>query len=668
MRYMLLVILLLVIHSAAGPVQPLQAQSTDGCPPTVPLPLAVGGQGRVVPGGTANRVRSTPSTSGEVVFQIAAGSVFDVIGEAECSDGYRWWQVRHQGQEGWTVEGTDEEYFLEILAPETDATSTAGPTAQPADCALEPRLVIGREGQVITDKPSRLRSTPSTDGAQVGQLQPRTVVSILDGPVCANGIQWWEVSVGELSGWTAEGLDGEYFLELVEIVPTPTRPTPTASVTPAATATSVGCEMEPLLAVGREGRLIVSTPSRVRATPSTDGAQVGQLQPQTIFSILSGPTCRDGINWWKVSVGELSGWTAEGLNGIYFLELVEIVPTATPAYIGLPNPGEVSWNSDGTRVAVGTDDGIFVYDASDWTKAPTQILAESRIISLAFAPNNPDLIAVSSQASGECGEDEGETVSGVFVYDLDADAVATMIRELSGCGGDHISQLQFSADGTILITNSSGQFVSYSLPDGEQALHIAPHNFSGFPAFDQIVISEDGSQVALAQTISGAEGNVGYLFRANYSDGELIGFEDGRITRVVTALAFSDDASQIIIGDEIGSLRTYTRPEDSESFSDYNSFIRGNRSTTSNRINAIAIGPEGEIVTAESDPHAIVRVFHPDSLQAITNYVAGQSTTAALDLDFNPDSSLLAVTIDDTVHILDTSDYSLVAELVLQRN
>lgn len=561
MRYMLLVILLLVMHSAAGPVQPLQAQSTDGCPPTVPLPLAVGGQGRVVPGGTANRVRSTPSTSGEVVFQIAAGSVFDVIGEAECSDGYRWWQIRYQGQEGWTVEGTDEEYFLEILAPETDATSTAGPTAQPSDCALEPRLVIGREGQVITDTPSRLRSTPSTDGAQVGQLQPRTVVSILDGPVCANGIQWWEVSVGELSGWTAEGLDGEYFLELVEIV-----------------------------------------------------------------------------------------------------------PTATPAYIGLPNPGEVTWNSDGTRVAVGTDDGIFVYDASDWTKAPTRIMAESRILSLAFVPDQPDLIAVSSQAMDtECGE-ESENISGLYIYDLDADDVSVMIRELTGCGGDHISQLQFSADGTILITNSSGQFVSYSLPDGEQALHIAPYDFGGFPAFDQIVISEDGSQVALAQTISGAEGNVGYLFRANYSDGELIGFEDGRITRVVTALAFSDDASQIIIGDEIGSLRTYSRPEDSDSFSDYNSFIRGNRSTTSNRINAIAIGPDGQIVTAESDPHAIVRVFHPDSLQAITNYAAGQSTTAALDLDFNPDSSLLAVIVDDTVHILGSSDYSLVAELVLQRN
>ncbi len=666
MRHMFLAILLLVISSSISTIQPTYAQGTDGCPPTDPLPLVVGGQGRVVPGGTSNRVRAMPSTSGDVVFQIASGTVFEVIGEAECSGGYRWWQIRSQGQEGWTVEGSDDEYFLETVsaAPVTTATP---PPAQSDDCALATRLAVGREGRVITDTPSRVRRTPSTDGAQVGQLQPRTVIAILDGPVCANGINWWQVSVGDLMGWTAEGLDGEYFIELLDIVPTATPAASTTVGTPPP-AQSDGCALATRLAVGREGRLITDTPSRLRRIPSTDGAQVGQLQPRTVFAIVDGPVCANGINWWQISVGELMGWTAEGLDGEYFIELMEIVPTATPAYIGLPNPTEISWNSDGTRVAVGTDDGIFVYDASDWTQPPTQILADSRIFSLAFTPDNPDLIAVSLQAMGTgCGE-ESETVSGVFVYDLDAEEIATMVRELKGCAVDHVSQLQYSADGSILITNSGGTFVAYALPEEGYDRVIPPFNFGGFPMFDEMVISGDGSKVALAQTISDAEGDRGYLSWADYSSGRLIGFEDDLITQVVTALAFSDDGNRIIIGDEIGSLRTYTRPDDAEDYTDYKSFIRGNRSTTSNRINAIGIGPEGEIVTAESDPHAIVRVFEPNSLQAITNYAAGQSTFAALDLDFNPDRSLLAVLVDDTVHILDTSDYTLVEELVVKRN
>lgn len=334
-----------------------------------------------------------------------------------------------------------------------------------------------------------------------------------------------------------------------------------------------------------------------------------------------------------------------------------------------PQPNELVWNSDGTRIAVGTErDGIFIYDAEDLASPPAQIFAGARVLSLAFVPNIPHQLAVSilSPNPEGCAAEDDHPKSGLFVYDLDAGEIALMISDLTGgCGIDMITQLQFNADGTILTTNTSGQFVSYAFPTGEFSLHVAPYDFIGsYPMFDVVTISGDGSLLALAQTV---DDDHSYLFRADYSSGELVGFEDGRITRIVTALALSYDGNRIVIGDAVGSLRTYFRPEGAPNFSQYQEVIRTERSSTSNRINAIAILPNGAIVTAESDPQAVVRVFDPETLTEIMSFVGGETTTAALDLAFNPGGSLLAVLVDDTVRILDTSDYSQLANLSLQQ-
>lgn len=109
-------------------VNAVNAQETDGCPATAPLPLDSGSRGRVIPGQGANRVRDLPSTSGAVLYQIDSGSVFDVIGPAACGDGYRWWHISALGRAGWTAEGDETGYFLEpisVLPPL--AQSSAGP-------------------------------------------------------------------------------------------------------------------------------------------------------------------------------------------------------------------------------------------------------------------------------------------------------------------------------------------------------------------------------------------------------------------------------------------------------------------------------------------------------------------------------------------------------------
>ena len=75
--------------------------------------LQVGGRGAVTPG-AANRLRSIPSTDGNVVGEIPGGGGFDVLEGPVCDPaGIAWWRVRYERLEGWTAEGLGDTYYVE---------------------------------------------------------------------------------------------------------------------------------------------------------------------------------------------------------------------------------------------------------------------------------------------------------------------------------------------------------------------------------------------------------------------------------------------------------------------------------------------------------------------------------------------------------------------------
>ncbi|MBN1680110.1 MAG: DUF3160 domain-containing protein [Anaerolineae bacterium] len=82
---------------------------------------------------------------------------------------------------------------------------------------LPPRLVVGGSGQVsFTDGlPLNVRAAPGLSGAQVTQLPEGTAFSVIDGPVCADAIYWWQIDSGGVIGWIAESADGTYYVEPV---------------------------------------------------------------------------------------------------------------------------------------------------------------------------------------------------------------------------------------------------------------------------------------------------------------------------------------------------------------------------------------------------------------------------------------------------------------------
>lgn len=182
------------------------------------------------------------------------------------------------------------------------------PLVCPTPGALKPGdFVFLRPGVYV-------RNLPTLSGGQVNYFAESVTLTILEGPVCADGYNWWHVEAPGNDGWVAEvGPDGRLFLF------------------PAPTPTGIYCSTPVALQVGGKVRLI--TGSRVREQPNLDALVLHVAPSDILLDIIDGPACGNGINWWKVRVNFQSvtfdGWIAEGLNDNYFVE-PEII-TATPA-------------------------------------------------------------------------------------------------------------------------------------------------------------------------------------------------------------------------------------------------------------------------------------------------------------------------------------------------
>lgn len=95
------------------------------------------------------------------------------------------------------------------------------PTGQPEDaCAnvVAPRLQAGMQARVIPGtSANNLRSAPGTGAGSLGQINPGEAFTVLDGPTCADGLNWYQVDFNGTQGWTAEGDAGGYWLEPVPL-------------------------------------------------------------------------------------------------------------------------------------------------------------------------------------------------------------------------------------------------------------------------------------------------------------------------------------------------------------------------------------------------------------------------------------------------------------------
>lgn len=168
--------------------------------------------------------------------------------------------------------------------------------------------------------------------------------------------------------------------------------------------------LPPRLTVGTQARVEAGGfPNLIRSLPGTSGDLLGQIEPGATFDVLAGPRCSllDKIVWWQISYNGITGWTAEGDDGDYWLEPLNLQATPAPALSALTtaNAAQMRQVAAGTGVmivspdekliALGLSSGsIALYDSV--TLAPKVTLSghAGAVNALAFGgPNGSRLVS-----------------------------------------------------------------------------------------------------------------------------------------------------------------------------------------------------------------------------------------------------------------------------------
>lgn len=182
-------------------------------------------------------------------------------------------------------------------------------------CAAPLPLTIGM--QIAVRGGLNVRYEPSVSGVWLSYFDQPTIVTVIDGPRCANGYNWWKISVrGRQPGWIIEGRPGRYFIEAYGL---PTL-TPTPSLTPS------DCVYPLSFQIGSHGAVSYrdGVPRRLRTAPSASAPLIVELLDGIAFEIIGGPVCAESYNWWNIRIltTGITGWLAEGRPGNYFVEVI----------------------------------------------------------------------------------------------------------------------------------------------------------------------------------------------------------------------------------------------------------------------------------------------------------------------------------------------------------
>jgi hypothetical protein len=204
-------------------------------------------------------------------------------------------------------------FFLALMF--SSGLSSRAQQAEACPDSLPPRLTIGGYGRVVPGDANRVRDIPSRSGVLVGTLDGGRGFDVLDGPLCADGLTWWQVDDGVLVGWTVEGANGEYWLE-------PADPPAAQTATPAAPDAVAFEPLRPVvnvLAPGVRARVVVDDPATetinlvVRSEPTTRSDPAGNLAAGDIVTVLGDAVEADGYFWREVETPSGGrGWVVEG--------------------------------------------------------------------------------------------------------------------------------------------------------------------------------------------------------------------------------------------------------------------------------------------------------------------------------------------------------------------
>lgn len=200
---------------------------------------------------------------------------------------------------------------------------------------VEPLAIpIGSEVTIIGGM--YIRSLADIDSGIVAYTPGRIAATVIGGPSCADGYNWWQVErvAGDpiFKGWVAEGRPARQYLFVNE-------PESDELACPA----PLNAQVNQAVSVYRG--------LRVREEPTTESRTLTITQPDESALILGASVCAEGYNWWPVRVEDdfaiYEGWMVEGFP---YLEenrsaplYINVNPDAGPESIecGTPSPLQV---------------------------------------------------------------------------------------------------------------------------------------------------------------------------------------------------------------------------------------------------------------------------------------------------------------------------------------
>ena len=205
---------------------------------------------------------------------------------------------------------------------------TAAQDADDRICIAAPPIQLEVGVQAIVQRnlgsPLTVRDEGSTYGSPIGELAPRTLVTVIGGPQCgrANNLYtWWQIEAEDgLTGWVAEGdsfrSSAQYFIAPLEA----------SDIDPE----GVNCGAAPpsQVTIGDYARVSQRIGADLVLRDAPSGRILDYLLMGTRVQILDGPRCGTNnrlFTWWQVQSEEgLIGWVAEGdatqNPPLYFIE------------------------------------------------------------------------------------------------------------------------------------------------------------------------------------------------------------------------------------------------------------------------------------------------------------------------------------------------------------